>query len=241
MAVGAGAKKVAMNHKIKALVFDAYGTLFDVHSVVARLEELFPGRGQEVSRIWRTKQLEYTWLLSLMGGYEDFWEVTARSLAFACRALHLDCPPARQAHLLDAYLRLEAFPEVPRALMGLTAYPLAILSNGSPRMLDGVVENAGLKGTFTQVLSVDAVKIYKPSPRVYALASQRLGLEAGAIGFVSANSWDIHGAGAFGFRTVWLNRTDQPGDELGFPPDITVQSLTDLAKLLSRPNLNPSP
>jgi 2-haloacid dehalogenase len=222
-----------MKQKIKALVFDAYGTLFDVHSVVTLLEELFPGRGQEVSRVWRTKQLEYTWLLSLMGRYEDFWEVTVRSLAFACRALPLDCPPARQAQLMNAYLRLEAFPEVPDALKRLTAYPLAILSNGSPRMLAGVVESAGLKGTFAQVLSVDEVKIYKPSPRVYALASQRLGLEPGAIGFVSANSWDIQGAGAFGFRTVWLNRGDQPGDELGFPPDITVPQLTDLVPILS--------
>jgi 2-haloacid dehalogenase len=226
------AKKVLMNQKITALVFDAYGTLFDVHSVVSLLEELFPGRGQEVSRVWRTKQLEYTWLFSLMGRYEDFWQVTAMGLSFACRALHLDCSPARQVDLMNAYLRLEAFPEVPTALAALKGYPLAILSNGSPRMLAGVVETTGLTETFTQVLSVDAVKIYKPSPRVYALASQGLGLEPGAIGFVSANSWDIQGAGAFGFRTVWLNRTDQPGDEFGFPPNITVRQLTNLVQLL---------
>jgi 2-haloacid dehalogenase len=133
---------------------------------------------------------------------------------------------------MNSYLRLEAFPEVPTALKALTAYPLAILSNGSPRMLAGVIENTGLTGTFSQVLSVDAVKIYKPSPRVYDLACAALDLKPSAIGFASSNSWDIQGAGSFGFRTVWLNRTDQPGDELGYPPDITVRQLTELVQLL---------
>ena len=219
-----------MNLTLKALVFDAYGTLFDVHSVVSRLEEVFPGRGQEVSRIWRTKQLEYTWLLSLMGRYEDFWEVTARSLTFACRALNLECSSPQQEELMNAYLRLEAFPEVPAALKALSAHPLAILSNGTPTMLTGVVEKNGLAKTFAQVLSVDTVKIYKPSPKVYALATAALGLEARDIGFVSSNSWDIQGAGSFGFRTIWLNRTEQPGDELGFPPIITLHQLTELAQ-----------
>jgi 2-haloacid dehalogenase len=222
-----------MNLTLKALVFDAYGTLFDVHSVVSRLEEVFPGRGQEVSRVWRTKQLEYTWLLSLMGRYEDFWEVTAKGLAFACRALNLECSPSRQEELMNAYLGLEAFPEAPTALKALSAYPLAILSNGSPRMLAGVVENTGLTGTFSQVFSVDAVKIYKPSPKVYALATAALNLNPADIGFVSSNSWDIQGAGSFGFRTIWLNRTAQPGDELGFPPDITVRQLTELIQRLN--------
>jgi 2-haloacid dehalogenase len=222
-----------MNLTLKALVFDAYGTLFDVHSVVSRLEEVFGGRGEEVSRVWRTKQLEYTWLLSLMGRYEDFWEVTAKGLAFACRALKLECSPSRQEELLNAYLRLEAFPEVPTALEALSAYPLAILSNGTPGMLAGVVENTGLNKTFSQVLSVDAVKIYKPSPRVYALATAALGLEPGDIGFVSSNSWDIQGAGSFGFRTIWLNRASQPGDELGFPPVVALRQLTDLAQRLT--------
>jgi 2-haloacid dehalogenase len=222
-----------VNLTLKALVFDAYGTLFDVHSVVSRLEEVFPGRGQEVSRIWRTKQLEYTWLLSLMGHYEDFWEVTAISLAFACRALSLECSPQRQEELLNAYLRLEAFPEVPAALKALAAYPLAILSNGTPAMLAGVVENTGLAKTFSHLLSVDAVKIYKPSPKVYALATAALDLKPRDIGFVSSNSWDIQGAGSFGFQTIWINRSAQPGDELGFPPKITVRQLTELAQHLS--------
>jgi 2-haloacid dehalogenase len=222
-----------MNLTMKALVFDAYGTLFDVHSVVSRLEEVFPGRGQEVSRIWRTKQLEYTWLLSLMGRYEDFWEVTARGLTFACRALDLECSSQQREELLNAYLRLEAFPEVPTALRALSAYPLAILSNGTPTMLAGVVKNTGLAETFAQVLSVDAVKIYKPSPKVYALAAAALDLEPRDIGFVSSNSWDIQGAGSFGFQTIWLNRTNQPGDELGFPPKITLRQLTELAQHLN--------
>jgi 2-haloacid dehalogenase len=222
-----------MNLTLKALVFDAYGTLFDVHSVVSRLEEVFPGRGQEVSRTWRTKQLEYTWLLSLMGRYEDFWKVTANGLAFACRALNLECSPQQQEELLKAYLRLEAFSEVPAALKALSAHPLAILSNGNPRMLAGVVENNGLARTFAHVLSVDAVKIYKPSPQVYALATTALGLKPGDIGFVSSNSWDIQGAGSFGFQTIWLNRTGQPGDELGFPPSMTLRQLTELAQRLN--------
>jgi 2-haloacid dehalogenase len=217
---------------VKALVFDAYGTLVDVHSVASLLDEMFPGQGAEVSRVWRTKQLEYTWLLSLMGRFEDFWQVTARALEFACRALNLDCPPSRQAELMNAYLRLEAFPDVREALEHLTAYPKAILSNGSAQMLAAAVASAGLEDVFTQVISADEAKIFKPSLRVYALAPQKLGLEPPAVGFVSANSWDIQGGGAFGLRTCWLNRTGQAGDELGFPPDMVVRQLTELAEML---------
>ena len=135
---------------------------------------------------------------------------------------------------MNAYLRLEAFPEVPAALKALSAHPLAILSNGTPTMLASVVENTGLAKTFAQVLSVDTVKIYKPSPKVYVLATAALDLEPRDIGFISSNSWDIQGAGSCGFRTIWLNRTEQPRDELGFPPIITLPQLTELV-----PRLNP--
>jgi 2-haloacid dehalogenase len=218
---------------IKAMVFDAYGTLFDVHSVIALCNELFPEQGPALSHLWRAKQLEYTWLLSLMGRYEDFWRVTEKALRFACRALKLPYHEAQQAQLLEAYLRLEPYPEVHQALTGLAGYPLAILSNGSPQMLEPLVSTAGLQETFAHVISVDELKIYKPSPQVYQLAVDNLGLEAQAIGFVSSNSFDIIGATAFGFRTFWVNRTANPLDELGVVPTMTISKLTDLVEILS--------
>ncbi|MBE7549969.1 MAG: haloacid dehalogenase type II [Anaerolineales bacterium] len=219
---------------IKAMVFDAYGTLFDVHSVIALCNELFPEQGPALSHMWRAKQLEYTWLLSLMGRYEDFWHITEKALRFACRALKLPYDEAQQAQLLEAYLHLEPYPEVQQALTGLTGYPLAILSNGSPAMLEPLVSNAGLQGTFAHVISVDELKIYKPSPQVYRLAVDKLGLEAQAIGFVSSNSFDIIGATAFGFRTFWVNRAASPLDELGVVPTTTIGKLTDLVEVLNR-------
>lgn len=219
---------------IKAMVFDAYGTLFDVHSVIALCNELFPEQGPALSHLWRAKQLEYTWLLSLMARYEDFWRVTEKALRFACQALKLPYDEAQQAQLLEAYLRLEPYPEVHQALTALARYPLAILSNGSPAMLEPLVSNAGLQGTFAHVISVDELKIYKPSPQVYQLAVDKLGLEAPAIGFVSSNSFDIIGATAFGFRTFWVNRAANPLDELGVLPTMTISKLTDLVEVLNR-------
>lgn len=219
---------------IKAMVFDAYGTLFDVHSVIALCNELFPEQGPALSHLWRAKQLEYTWLLSLMGRYEDFWHVTEKALRFACRAHKLPCDETQQAQLLEAYLRLEPYPEVHQTLTGLAGYPLAILSNGSPAMLEPLVFNAGLQGTFAHVISVDELKIYKPSPQVYQLAVDKLGLEAQAIGFVSSNSFDIIGATAFGFRTFWVNRTANPLDELGVVPAMAINKLTDLVEISNR-------
>jgi len=220
--------------KIKAVVFDAYGTLFDVYSVLSLCDELFPDQGQTLSQLWRAKQLEYTWLLSLMGRYEDFWQVTERALRFACRALHLPCDSAQQARLMEAYFYLAPYPEVHQALAGLADYPLAILSNGSPRMLTAAVSNANLLGTFAQLISVDEVGLYKPNPQVYQLAVEKLRLEAGLIGFVSSNSFDIIGAASFGFRTYWVNRAANPLDELGFVPDMTISKLTDLVEILKQ-------
>lgn len=221
-----------MEKGIKALVFDAYGTLFDVHSVIATCNQHFPEQGPALSKAWRAKQLEYSWLRSLMGRYEDFWQVTEAALVFACKTLNLPCPPATRAALMEAYLHLDPYPEVLPSLKALSNYPLAILSNGSPRMLQAAVESAGLRGIFSHVLSVDTVKIYKPSPRVYELASQKMGVAASAIGFVSSNSWDVIGAKAAGLWTCWVNRSGAPEDELGFLPDARANTLADLTGLI---------
>lgn len=221
-----------MSKKIKAVVFDAYGTLFDVHSVIAACDQNFPTQGSRLSGLWRAKQLEYTWLRSLMGRYEDFWKVTESALLFACKNLGLSSPPATRAQLMDGYLNLKLFPEVPQALSSLSDYTLAILSNGSPRMLQAAVKSAGLEGVFARVMSVDEVKIYKPNPRVYRLAPRKLNVARTAIAFVSSNSWDIAGAKAFGFWTCWVNRSGTPVDELGLPPDATAKTLTDLPDLI---------
>ncbi len=221
-----------MSQRIKALAFDAYGTLFDVHSVISACNQNFPDQGAALSQRWRAKQLEYTWLRSLMGRYEDFWQVTESALVFACKSLSLSCPPGTRAQLMEAYLRLDPYTEVREALKALSNYPLAILSNGSPRMLHAVVKGAGLEGVFSHVISVDEVKIYKPSPRVYQLASQKMSVSETSIGFVSSNSWDVIGAKAFGFWTCWVNRSAAPGDELGITPDVTVKTLADLVDVL---------
>ncbi len=218
--------------RIKALVFDAYGTLFDVHSVISACNQEFAGHGAALSQAWRAKQLEYTWLRSLMGRYKDFWQVTESALIFACKNLGLPCPPATRARLMEVYLHLSPYPEVQQALKSLSEYSLAILSNGSPRMLRAAVESAGLKGIFSRIISVDEARIYKPSPIVYRLAPQKLHVAKAAIGFVSSNFWDVAGAKAFGFRTYWVNRSNAPAEELGLVPDATVSSLTDLVGVI---------
>ena len=220
---------------LRALVFDAYGTLFDVHSVVALCDELWPGKGAALSQSWRTKQLEYTWQRSLMRRYEDFGRVTEAGLRYACAALGLALDDAHRRRLMDAYLRLATYPEVGSVLAELKAMKLklAILSNGSPAMLRPVVANAGLRGLIATVISVDPKKIYKPAPGVYRLAVERLRLPKAAIGFVSSNCWDACGAKAFGFRVFWINRTGAPVDELGAAPDHAIKTLAELPALIS--------
>ena len=221
-----------MTARPAALVFDAYGTLFDVHSVVALCEELWPGRGTQLSQLWRTKQLEYTWLRSLMGRYEDFTRVTEAGLRYACAALQLPYDDAKRDRLMRAYLHLGTFPEVEETLHKLRGIKLAILSNGAPAMLRDVVSNSGLAALRPDVLSVDELKIYKPAPQVYQLAVDRLGVPAKAIGFVSSNCWDAAGAKSFGFRTFWVNRAGAPLDGLGFAPDHELGSLAELPALV---------
>ena len=224
-----------MKRGIQAIAFDAYGTLFNVHSVVALCDRKFPGRGVELSGLWRAKQLEYTWLRSLSGRYEDFWMVTESALSFACRSLNLACPPQTHEELMDSYLRLEVFSDVKLALAKLSRFKLAILSNGTARMLSAAVESAGLNRVFTDVISVDEVNIYKTSPRVYRLVSQHLGVPDTAVAFASSNFWDIAGAKSFGFWTCWVNRGKLPEEELGVMPDVTVPTLDGLVDALEEP------
>ena len=208
----------------RAFVFDAYGTLFDVHSVVEAARAITPDP-QALSLLWRQKQLEYTWLRSLMGRYEDFWLVTGQALRFAIRRLGVAAGEAHIEALMSAYLTLHPFPEVPDALRALRSMPRAILSNGSPHMLESAVRSSGLAGAFDHVLSVDAVGVYKPSPRVYELAPLALGLTPGEIVFVSSNGWDVAGAAAYGFTTCWCNRANAPAEELDMTPDYEVDRL----------------
>jgi 2-haloacid dehalogenase len=217
---------------LDALVFDAYGTLFDVHSVTREAEARWPGRGEALSRQWRAKQLEYTWLRSLMGRYEDFAQVTCDALRYACAALALPLDDAAEASLLEAYRRLEPFAEAHGALTALATRKLAILSNGTPEMLAAVVRNAGLDTLIPHVLSVDVLRVYKPDPRVYRLAVEALGTSAPRVGFVTSNGWDAAGAKAFGFRVFWVNRARAPLEMLGLPPDQVIASLAELTALV---------
>jgi len=217
-----------MPDAIQAVVFDAYGTLFDVHSVVRRCEELFPGKGTALSQLWRSKQLEYTWLRSLMGRYEEFGSVTRAGLRFACRTLGLELSPPAEGALMDEYLQLAPYPEVPAALEALAGRKLAILSNGSPATLTPLVANAGLARFFDSVLSVDSLRVYKPHPSVYQLGVDRLGVHKARIAFISSNFWDVCGAASFGFRTYWINRSGAQQDELGFTPAAVLNRLDEL-------------
>jgi 2-haloacid dehalogenase len=223
---------------VDALVFDAYGTLFDVHSVTALAETLAPGHGTALSQLWRTKQLEYTWLTSLMispaARRADFAAVTAQALDFALTALGIALGSGERARLQGAYLTLAPFPDVAAALARLAPRPRWILSNGTRAMLEPLVRHTGLDAHLDGVLSVDAAGIYKPSPRVYQLALDRLGVPLARIGFVSSNGWDAIGAKAFGFTTFWINRTGAPVDRHGPAPDRIIATLADLPPLLRR-------
>ena len=223
-------------HPIRALVFDAYGTLFNVQSVLATCEKLFPGNGSALSQLWRVKQLEYSWLRSLMGRYVDFNQVTRESLQFACKSLELEYSTDILTRLMQAYRMLATFDDAMPALQQLRrqqpTIKLAILSNGAPEMLNAVVAHNRLDKMLDAVLSVDEVGIFKPDPRVYQLACDRLQLDRNAIGFVSSNGWDAAGAKAFGFTTFWINRAGAPMEELGIAPDRLLRSLAELSAVL---------
>ena len=214
---------------IRGYVFDAYGTLFDVHSVVEAGREITSDPAA-LSTTWRQKQLEYTWLRALMGTYADFWVVTEAALRYSIRRLGLGATEAQVRRLMDAYLSLACFPEVKAALGRLAGRPRAVLSNGSPAMLAAAVTASGLTALLEHVISVDRVKTYKPSPLVYALGPQILGIAAGELLFVSSNGWDVAGAKSFGYQAAWCNRTGAPEEALGVSPDLVVGSLDKLPR-----------
>jgi 2-haloacid dehalogenase len=209
----------------EAFVFDAYGTLYDVHSVAARCEAYWPGKGAQLSVLWRAKQLEYTWQRSLMQRYAPFSTVTRDALAYSCEALKLELSVAQMAGLMAEYLNLSLYPDVVQTLTALKARK-AILSNGSPDMLLPLVKNSGLE--LEAAISVDELRIFKPAPQVYALAVEKLHLDHSKIGFVSSNCWDAMAAKSYGFNVYWINRTGAPVDRLGFKPDRILASLNEI-------------
>ena len=218
---------------IRACVFDAYGTLFDVHSAVGRHRERVGSRADAVSAMWRAKQLEYTWQRSLMDRYVDFWQVTGDALDYALEAHGIDNPPLR-LDLLHSYLALDCYPEVPGVLRTLREAGMrnAILSNGSPSMLEAAVESAGIGDLLDAVISVDSLGIYKPAMAVYRLALDRLEVGRGQVSFQSSNAWDAAAAATFGFRVVWCNRFAQPRERLPDAPHAEMRTLEGLPELV---------
>jgi 2-haloacid dehalogenase len=220
----------------QAIVFDAYGTLFDVYSIGVMTEKRFPGKGEALAALWRDKQIEYTRLRSMCSTYKPFWEVTQDALIFSCKKLGLMLDFDAQNALMGQYAKLQAFPENLAVLQQLQHLDLklAILSNGNPQMLDSAVKAAGMQGIFSHLLSVDSVKKFKTAPEAYQLGPDMFGLPANKILFVSSNGWDICGAGWFGYQTFWVNRASAPMEELGVKPNGEGQSLTDLLAFVTQ-------
>ena len=242
---------------IKAVVFDAYGTLYDVQSVAEITEDAFPGYGDIITQTWRIKQLEYSWLRSLMRRYQDFSEVTRDSLAYSLGSLGLQYDDDTFARIVDKYLHLDLYPDALAALSAMKDRKLAILSNGSPDMLDALVRNSGLDRTLDAVISVDAKKIFKPNPEAYALIEEVLHVPPAEVLFISANPWDACGAKAFGLNVAWIERVTPEAmalaclesetlppltmfwalrtqmDELGVAPDHRIHGLAELPALVS--------
>ncbi|MDE2580165.1 MAG: haloacid dehalogenase type II [Rhodospirillales bacterium] len=221
---------------MRACVFDAYGTVFDFASAATRCTEIPEEKRTALTNLWRDKQLQYTWLRSLQDRYADFWQVTGEALDFTLDSLGIATPALRD-RLMDLYLTLSAFPEVPDTLRRLkeAGFVTAILSNGSPAMLDSAVRGAGLQNLLDAVLSADAVQVFKTHPRVYDYALQRLGVRAEQVSFQSSNAWDAFAASAYGMRVVWCNRYGQRRERLPGAPDHEVKSLAELPALLARP------
>lgn len=218
---------------IRACVFDAYGTLFDHSSAVAACRDVLGDGTERLAAMWRDKQLQYSWLRAAQGRHADFWQVTGDALDFSIETLRIDEPGLR-ARLMSLYLSLRAFPEVREVLGRLRKVGLAtaILSNGTPRMLEAATSSAGIADLFDHVMSVEEVGVFKPDPRVYELAVDRLGVEVGEIAFQSSNAWDAHAASAFGMRVVWCNRYGQRRERLPGAPDIEVRTLSELPELV---------
>jgi len=242
---------------IRAVVFDAYGTLYDVQSVAAVTEQAFPGYGEIITQIWRIKQLEYTWLRSLMRRYQDFGAVTRDSLAYTLRALGLEHDGGVFERIMDKYLHLDLYPDAMAALAAMRDRKLAILSNGSPAMLDALVRNSGLDRVLDATISVDAQQVFKPAPEAYSLIERELGLPPAEVLFISSNPWDVCGAKAFGLNVAWIERVTPEAmrlacartdvvapltlfkairtqmDELGLQPDYRIHALAELPGLVA--------
>lgn len=219
-----------MSSTIKAFVFDVYGTLFDVTSLKEECEELYPGYGEKISQGWRAKQVEYFLLRQLMGNYATLRSITQRALVYTLKENGLEVNDQAEQRLLEAYLRLPLYEEAEEVLNQLKNENLVVFSNGSPDMLAPLIENAGLTHLLDQVLSVDAIKQFKPAPASYQYALEKLGVEKQEVLFMSSNGWDISGAKNFGFQTAWINRKGMPVEELDLAPDYVFSDLNGLLK-----------
>jgi 2-haloacid dehalogenase len=241
---------------IKALVFDAYGTLYDTQSVAAVADQAFPGYGGIIAQVWRQKQLEYTWLRTLMGRYEDLSVITRESLAFTLRCLGIEYDPAAFQRIMDKYVHLDLYPDAKDALTALKGRKLAILSNGSSEMLNALARNTGLDRVLDATISIESKKVFKPSPAAYTLIEARLGVSPADVLFVSCNPFDVCGAKSFGLQVAWIEHVSPEAmkneladperispltmfkmlreqmDELGFVPDYRVHALSELPKVV---------
>jgi 2-haloacid dehalogenase len=241
----------------KAVVFDAYGTLYDIQSVASVTDEAFPGYGEVITQIWRMKQLEYTWLRSLMRRYKDFSVITRESLIYTLKLLGLKYDAAIFERIMDKYVHLDLYPDAKQALVAMKGPKLAILSNGSPDMLNTLVRNTGLDQALAATISIDSKRLFKPSPDAYTLIESNLGVRPAEVLFVSSNPFDVCGAKAFGLSVAWIERVTPEAmaslckeadlvppltmfkamrtqmDELGFEPDHRIKTLADLPKLVS--------
>ncbi|MEM6342343.1 MAG: haloacid dehalogenase type II [Bacteroidota bacterium] len=214
---------------IKAILFDAYGTLFDVRSLTERLAKHFGSQAADINFIWRRKQLEYTWLRALMQKYQPFSMVTAEALSFACESLDVELTESVKADLVQGYYELAAYDSVLTQLPGLAErFSLSILSNANEAMLQAAVKNSQIAGHFHSIYSVDRIRRYKPDPAVYEMARQGLGFNASEIVFVSSNTWDVAGAKSFGFHVCWLDHFGGTLDHLGVRPDKLIKNLSEL-------------
>jgi len=230
---GRAASAVTTDLRVQAIALDAF-PVFDPRPVFAQAEQLFPGRGGELSNEWRTRQFEYTWLRVAAGHYADFWHITQDALEFAATKLSLELSPEKRKKLMSAYLELKPWPDVPAALAALkqSGFRLAFLSNFTRAMLDANIESAGLAGRFEQIISTDQAKTYKPDPRAYKLGVDSLKLRREEILFVAFAGWDAAGAKLFGYPTFWVNRQQLPTERLDATPDGVGESFTQLLQFL---------
>ena len=218
--------------KIKVIIFDAYGTLFDVNSAAEKCKEKIGDKWESFANYWRTTQLEYTWLRSLMKRHKDFWQVTEDSLDKSLLAFKID--PNMRSELLNLYKILNTFPEVKEVLKNLKEkkYKISILSNGTPDLLDGLVKSNNLEKMFDDIFSVEEVGIYKPDAKVYDIPIKKYKVAKNEVAFLSANTWDVSGAGNFGFNSIWVNRNKNIFDKLDYIPHNEINNLNELLKLI---------